>query len=255
MFSLKDKVAVITGGSRGIGLATAKRFIKAGAKVVIANMSDSTELAKELGCIWVKADVSKEESVKNLMEKTAKEYGKIDIVVNNAGVILPEKMIADADVNEYKKALDVNLMGVVYGMKYGQLHMKNGGAIVNTSSLGGVIGFPGYGAYGASKAAVIEVTKVAAVELADQNIRVNCVCPATVNTAMAYAEGNEVELALAKVILPQRRLCEPEEIAALMHFLVCDDCRFVSGQAINVDSGYTAGTPISVIENILEGTK
>ncbi len=251
MFSLKDKTAVITGASGGIGLSTTKRFIEAGAKVFIGDIKDSTELANNLGCTWVKTDVSNEESVKNLMEKASEDHGKIDILVNNAGIVLPNKNIANADVNEYKRALDINLMGVVYGMKYGQRHMNTGGAIVNNSSLAGVIGFAGYGAYCTSKAAVVEITRVAAIELADQNIRVNCICPATVNTSMAYAKGNELELKLAEATLPQRRLCEPEEIAALIHFLASDDCKFLSGQAINVDGGYTAGIAMPIIENML----
>jgi 3alpha(or 20beta)-hydroxysteroid dehydrogenase len=125
-FSLKNKVAVVTGGGSGLGLATVKRFVQAGAKVVLSDISDKTELAKELGCLYLKADVSKEEDVANLMEQTYKYYGQIDIVINNAGIIMPEQLLTDANMKDYQKLYSVNVFGVVHGLKYAPRYMKEG---------------------------------------------------------------------------------------------------------------------------------
>jgi len=252
MFSLERKVAVVTGGASGIGLSTARRFAKAGAKVTIADITDATALAKEVDGLFVKTDVSKEEQVKALMDKAAEKYGRIDVVINNAGIGCTANFIPLLSAEDFEESLRVNLMGVVFGMKHAVAHMTNGGSIVNTSSVGGYQGAPTYAPYVASKAAIIGVTKTAALEFAPRNIRVNCICPGTVDTPMAYIEGAEAELALSKMMMPLGRLCRPEEVAALFHFLVADDCSFISGQAICIDGGMTAGISLGLIMPLLE---
>lgn len=128
MFSLKNKRAVITGAGSGLGLATAKRFKEAGAAVIMGDISEDTRnLAEEMNCLFVKTDVSREEDVKNLMEKAEEHFGKLDIVVNNAGIICGEELLEEADRKTYEALFNVNVMGVVYGIKYGQKHMKDGG--------------------------------------------------------------------------------------------------------------------------------
>jgi len=146
----------------------------------------------------------------------------------------------------------VNVMGVVFGMKHAVDYMTNGGSIVNTSSVAGFQGAPTYAPYVAAKAAIIGVTRTAALEFAPRNIRVNCVCPGTVDTPMAYGEEGASELKLAKMMMPLGRLCKPEEVAALFHFLVADDCSFVSGQAICIDGGMTAGLSLGLVAPLLE---
>lgn len=253
MFSLEGKVAIVTGGASGIGLATARRFAKAGAKVVIADISDATELAKEIGGLFIKTDVSKEAQVKALMDRTAATYGRIDAVINNAGVGgSVADFIPSLPAEDFEHTYKINLMGVVFGMKHAVDHMTNGGSIVNTASVAGLEGAPTYATYVASKAAVIGVTKTAALEFAPRNIRVNCVCPGTVDTPMIYDEAGSTELAISKLMMPLGRLCQPEEVAALFHFLVADDCSFVSGQAICIDGGMTAGLGLGIITSLME---
>ncbi len=254
MFSLEDKVAVITGGGSGIGLATVKRFREAGAKVVIADISDQTALAKELGCFFIKTDVSVEEDVKNLMAQTKATYGKIDILINNAGIIIPEMGLEETDIEAFERVQRINTHGVIYALKYGPQYMNDGGAIINTSSAAAKTGFPGYAAYGASKAVVLHLTRTAAIELSHRGIRVNCICPTTIATPMAYAEGCETELILSKIIYPLGRMGKPEECAALFHFLASDDCRYITGASIDIDGGFTAGPSLINFEFILANT-
>jgi 3alpha(or 20beta)-hydroxysteroid dehydrogenase len=255
MFSLTNKVAVITGGGSGIGRATVERFVEAGAKVVIADITDQQELANELGCWFVQTDTSNEANVEHLMKTTHDTLGKIDIVINNAGIIMPEQLLTDANIDDYKRVYSVNVHGVINGLKYAPLYMNDGGSIINTASNAADDGFPGYAAYGSSKAAVVELTRTAAVELAPRNIRVNCICPNTIDTPMAYVEGCETELELVNVITPLARMCKQEECAALFHFLAADDCRYITGEDIYIDGGLKAGPSIQLIEHITQGVK
>jgi len=255
MFSLEGKAAVVTGGASGIGLATVKRFAEAGAKVVIADITDASELAGDVGGMFVKTDVTNEDEVRALMEKTAEAHGRIDIVINNAGggEGSGPNFIPFLPAEDYEIGYRLNLMGVVFGIKHSVEHMTNGGSIVNTASVAGFQGAPTYAPYVASKAAVIGVTRTAALELAARNIRVNCVCPGTVDTPMAYGGEAQAELKIARMMMPLGRLCKPEEVAALFHFLVADDCPFVTGQAICIDGGMTAGISMGLVMPLLEG--
>lgn len=256
LFSLKGKVAVVTGAGSGLGLATANRFMKAGAKVVMADINPEAEKqAEKIGAYFVKTDVSKESEVENLMIKASEMYGKLDVVVNNAGKISPEQWIKDADEDTYKRLFDVNLMGVVYGIKYGQQYMNDGGVILNTASNSANGDFSGYGPYIVSKIAVVGITKVAAIELASRNIRVNCICPNTIDTPMAYADGCETELQTMVIQAPLARMCRAEEAAALYHFLASDDCSYITGEDIYIDGGLKAGPANQMIEAILKSLK
>lgn len=240
VFSLKNKVAVITGGASGIGLAMAKRFIGSGAKVVIGDLTDSTQVAKQIGATFIKVDVSDEDSVRNLFENASAQLGPIDIVANNAGICPPFKALNEATKDDYEFAFKVNTLGVAFGLKYAPRYMNDGGSIINTSSLSGKMGVFGLGAYCSSKFSAIGLTQTAAVELGDRNIRVNAICPASVNTPMAQ-ENDQSQLEMEKIMIPLNRIAEPEEIAAVAHFLAADDCAFINGQAINVCGGMTAG--------------
>ena len=254
MFSLEGKIAIVTGGASGIGLATVKRFAQAGATVVIADITDSTDLASEVGGRFIRTDVTQEDQVKNLMDTTADTYGRIDIVINNAGggEGSGPNFIPYLPAEDFEASHKLNLMGVVFGIKHAAEHMTNGGSIVNTASVAGYQGAPTYAPYVASKAAVIGVTRTAALELAARNIRVNCVCPGTVDTPMAYGDEVQAELKIATMMMPLGRLCKPEEVAALFHFLCADDCSFISGQAICLDGGMTAGISMGLVMPLLE---
>jgi len=219
-----------------------------------SDVTDAGDLAREVDGLFVRTDVTREEQVKVLMDETASTYGRIDIVINNAGGGEGggPNFIQFLPAEDFEAGYRLNLMGVVFGIKHAVDHMTNGGSIVNTASVAGFQGTPTYAPYVASKAAVIGVTRTAALELAARNIRVNCVCPGTVDTPMAYAEGVEAELKIASLMMPLGRLCKPEEVAALFHFLVADDCPFVTGQAICIDGGMTAGISMGLVMPLLE---
>jgi len=251
LFSLAGKVAVITGGGSGIGLASAKRFVAAGARVTIANRTDSTRLAAGFGATFVRTDVAVEADVEALMSGVADREGPIDIVVNNAGFGEVGAEVAGLSSAVLQRHLDVNLFGVQYGIKYGVARMRDGGSIVNVSSLAGLVGFPTYGAYVASKWAVIGLSKSAAVELGPRRIRVNCVCPGTIDTPINQQAGADAELEIVKTIAPLGRIGTADEVAAAIHFLASDDASYVTGSAIEVDGGWLAGTSMALIGRVM----
>ena len=246
-FSLADRVAVVTGAASGIGRAAAERFGAAGAVVVLADLQDASELAAGIGGHFVRTDVSDEDAVRALMQTAASVSGRVDICVNNAG-IGSEAPLAETSEGDLRRNFDVNVLGVFFGMKHVVEHMPRGGAIVNTASIAGVIGYPTYGAYAASKWAIVGLTKVAALEYGARGIRVNCVCPSSVDTPMLAAQitgTQEVAALLAAAAIDV--LISPEQIAAAMHFLVADDGPVISGQALVIDGGATAGVSPTVI--------
>ena len=252
MFSLQGKVAVVTGAASGLGKATALRFARAGAKVVLADIADASEVAKEVGGIYVMTDVSVEEQVRDLMQTAVEEYGKLTTVVNNAGIGCQAGTLDSITQEGIDEALNVNFKGVLWGIKHSAPRMEDGGSIMNTASYAGLFGTPTYGCYVASKAAIIAITRTAALELAPRWIRVNCICPGTADTPMAYVEGAEVELKLACMLQPLGRLVRPDEVAALYHFLASDDCAMITGQAIAIDGGMSAGPSLGVIGPLYE---
>ncbi len=252
MFSLEGKIAVITGAASGFGKATAERFSRAGAKVVLADITDAGELAKETGGIYLKTDVSKEEQVKNLMAKAVAEFGKIDIVINNAGVPGEVGFVREINEKAFDKEFSVNAKGVLWGIKHAVPHISDGGSIINTSSFAGLLGAPTYGSYVVSKSAVIAVTKTAALELAPRGIRVNCICPGTMDTPMAHGEESDAELTVSKMLQPLGRLGTAEEVAALFHYLASDESAFITGLAIPIDGGMSAGFSLGIIGPLYE---
>ena len=241
LFSLEGNVAVVTGGTSGIGLATAQRLKAAGAEVAIAGRRAADELAESFGAKAFSCDVSDETQVEALMQGAVDAFGRLDIVVNCAGVNAGYNELTDSEKRDFDFNYSVNTMGVVYGIKHGAARMAEGGRIVNVSSVAGLQGVAYLAPYVASKWAAIGVTRTAAIELAKRKIRVNAVCPTSVNTPMAHAEGGEAQLAMEHKAVPLGRIAEPEEIAALVHFLVAEDCNFINGQALAVDGGFTAG--------------
>ena len=250
---LLNKVAIITGGSSGIGKATAILFAKEGAKVVIAarNPEDgraTVDLIKKTGgkAVFLRTDVSKEAEIKNLMDFTVKLFGRIDILCNNAGVELA-KPVTETTEEELNKILDINLKGVFFGCKHAIPHMlkSGGGSIVNTASSTGLVGSPNLAAYCASKGAVVLLTKETALDYAKKNIRVNCVCPGAILTPMIKRfteKSQDPEQALKNLdkMHPIGRIGRPEEVANAMLFLASDESSFVTGHALSVDGGLTA---------------
>ena len=244
---LTGKVAVVTGGASGIGLATAKAFLDKGAKVVVADFNEEGGAAavnqlKQDGTevVFVKVDASSEESVQQLIAETVKQFGQIDIMINNAGIgALSETH--ELSYEDYRKVIAVNQDGVFFGSKHAIREMlkTGGGAIVNTASILGSVGEPNAFAYNASKGAVNLMTKSLALQYADRKIRVNAVGPGYVESGMVNREALGPEFydnLVAKH--PVGRLGQPEEVAHAIVFLCEND--FVTGTTVMVDGGYTA---------------
>lgn len=240
-FDLTEKVTFITGGASGIGLCIARRFCDAGARVVIADLQDGTAIAAEFGARYQALDVSDSAAVARALADTVATEGKIDVLVNNAGINGADgKYFQDCDDALTKKLFEVNTFGVYYGLKHGPQHMNDGGSIINTASLAASYVFPGSGPYSASKAAVANMTTMASTELAQRRIRVNAVAPSFIRTPLAM---DDIELfeKIGERATNALRIAEPEEVAAVFHFLASDDAGYINGQVINVDGGMSVG--------------
>jgi 3alpha(or 20beta)-hydroxysteroid dehydrogenase len=241
MFSLQGKVAIITGGGSGIGLATAKRFVEAGATVIIGDIKESSDIAEQIGATYIPTDVSIEKQVQELIETTYQKYGKIDILFNNAGIGSGGKVMAEEDSSVFETAFSINTLGVMFGIKHSAKYLQHGGVIINSASVAGLQGVLTYGPYVASKYAVIGLTKTAALEMAPLNVRVNCICPGTIETPMIQQENASSQRAVNNVITPLGRFGKAEEVAALVHFLCSDEASFITGQSYVIDGGLTSG--------------
>lgn len=248
LFSLAGKNAFITGACSGIGLAVAKRFKAAGARISVADIQLSAEL-EQFGVPYYRCDVSMESQVADALQRAVSDLGALDIVVNNAGIALEEGQIVDADSKVFEKTLAVNLNGVLYGLKYAPKYMNDGGSIINTASLASQTAVPEYTGYAASKSGVVSLTRQAAVELGARNIRVNAVCPGTTITPMEPAGSAESELCRYFTALGRPGL--PEEQAAVFHFLAADDSAYVNAQAICVDGGWVHGMTVAAQQKLL----
>ncbi|MDO4375905.1 MAG: SDR family oxidoreductase [bacterium] len=241
---LNDKVVVITGGASGIGLASAKRLLKEGAKVALLDVNDDVlEISKELGAntLGLKCDVSNEADVKSSIDMVANFFGKIDYLVANAGIGGGANKPADVSIEEWNKVIGVNQTGIFLVNKYVIPHMieNGGGSIVNTSSMYGIVGAPNSFAYTASKGAINQMTRTLALAYAENNIRVNAIAPGFVDTAILSSVPDEYKKVMAKE-MPIGRLGTDDEIASLVKFLLSDEASFITGAIISIDGGYTA---------------
>ncbi len=252
MFSLESKAVLITGGGSGIGLATVKRMLAAGAAVAFCNRSDHSELANRLGATFIRADVTNEQQVQALMHKAYDQIGPLDVLVNNAGVWDFDCPIATSNTEAFRRDHEVNVMGTLHCIKHGARIMNDGGIIINVSSLAAHISVPEYSPYSASKAGVDTLTRSAAIEFGDRNIRVVSVAPGTVATeTLADETDSQAEVAAFNRLTPLRRVCEMDEVAAAIHFLASDDCRYISGSSLLLDGGMLAGLSVGLCEMLL----
>ncbi len=237
MFSLAGKVAVVTGASSGIGLAIAQRFLEAGALVHGLDLSPREELP--FPCATV--DVSQEDEISNALNCITSLHDRLDIVVNNAGIQPLGVSFSEITGQLLQRTFAVNVNGVVFGTKHAARLMSNGGRIINTGSFVGLLGVPCGTAYAASKATVIHLTRLAAVELAPRGITVNCVCPGTIRTPAVTEIPDNPEIAFVEKRTPLGRLGEPAEVAAAFHFLASDEASYITGAVVPVDGGIVAG--------------
>lgn len=247
--NLKNKVALVTGASFGIGKATAIAFARQGAKVVVADISEDHETVSQIKqeggeAVFFRCNVADADEIKSLINKTIELYGRIDFAFNNAGIEGTAASTHDCSKENWDKTLAVNLTGVWLCMKYQIPHMleQGGGAIVNCASVAGLVGFPNLPAYTASKHAVIGLTKTAALEYARQNIRINAVCPGVIKTPMIdrFTGNNKEAEKQFESMEPVGRLGQPEEVASAVLWLCSSEASFVTGQALAVDGGWVA---------------
>jgi len=252
---LNGKVAIITGAGSGIGRATAILMAKEGAKVLVVDVNDkggqeTVDAIRHDGgqAFFSRADVSKPADCEKMVKTALREYGKLDILFNNAGVV-HVGTITETSEEDWDRVLDINLKGVFLASKYAipEMLRTGGGAIVNTGSIYGNLGAGSYSAYCASKGGVINLTRALAMEYAEKNIRVNCVCPGSVMTAMLQQEidilapdNPEEQKRRFAQMQPIHRIASPEEIAKVVLFLSSDDASNMTGASVNVDGGFSA---------------
>ena len=248
-FNFAGKVALVTGGGRGIGRATSLLFARQGARVVIGDIDpagvETAETIKRDGgdALFVRTDVREASDVKNLVAVAVKTYGGLHCAFNNAGVLPTGGLLADVEEAAFDQVIAVDLKGVFLSMKYEIQYMlgAGGGAIVNNASIAGMIADPGISVYVAAKHGVIGLSKAAALEYASQGIRINALAPGLVETAMTkpwFDDPNIRSHFLANT--PIRRFAQPEEMAGMVLFLCSDLASFAVGQTFVIDGGYTA---------------
>ena len=250
--NFENKIALVTGGTSGIGRATAIALAAEGAKVVISGRrekegAETVALLRKSGGegVFLKRDVTNEQEVASLVEQTIQSYGRLDIAFNNAGTEGVLGPLTEATVENYTHIFDANVKGVLLSMKHEIRAMlkTGGGAIVNTSSVAGSIGFPNFGIYTASKHAVLGLTRSAALEYAKQGIRINAVSPAAIETEMldrAFGAGESDQKKFMATMHPIGRIGRAEEVASAVLYLFSPAASFITGHDLRVDGGFTA---------------
>ena len=250
---LENKVAIVTAGGSGIGAATVRRFAREGAAVVIADLSGSraeqvrAEVAGSGGrAATIKMDVADPQAVEATIKLALDSFGRLDVLFNNAGMA-EVSLIHETTLASWERVMAVTLTGTFLGLKYAIpiMRKQGGGAVINTASISGMHGDYGMASYNAAKAAVINLTRTAALENAKHGIRVNCVCPGAINTRAAEILGKGRADEFRRVMgsaHPVGRMGEPEEIASTVTFLASDEASFITGASYVVDGGVTAGT-------------
>jgi 3-oxoacyl-[acyl-carrier protein] reductase len=243
--SLQNKVAIITGASKGIGTHIAKTLARAGAKVVVnyaSSQASADHVVAEIRAsggeaIAVRADVSKTSEVKALFDATIAQFGKVDLLINNAGIAI-YKMIKDTTDDDFDRIFDINVRGVFLTLREAATRLENGGRIINLSSSVTRLMMPAYGTYSATKAAVEQMTRVFAKEVGQRGITVNSISPGPTNTELFTAGKTEETIKRLAAMAALGRIGEPEDIARVVLFLVSDEAAWVTAQNLGVNGGF-----------------
>lgn len=258
MGKLDGKVAVVTGSASGLGRASALRFAAEGAAVVAADLNSQggelvvSEIAGAGGrAVYQRTDVTSESDIKSLVDRAVREYGRLDITYNNAGVIGATGSIETTTEAEWDKTFAILIKAVFFGIKHSVKPMRaaGGGSIISTASIAGLSGSFRLHAYSSAKAAVINLTRTAALELGKDKIRVNCICPGVISTPLVHGGipgGKDVLDPLLANAQALQRAGQAEDIANMAMFLASDEASWITGAAMVVDGGFTAGTPFSI---------
>jgi NAD(P)-dependent dehydrogenase (short-subunit alcohol dehydrogenase family) len=240
---LDGKVAVVTGAGSGIGEAIAKGFHAEGAKVLATDVSgQQDQVAASLGdgCVALHSDVAESADVQAMLAAAVENFGRLDVIVNNAGIDGAIAPTGDSSEENFDKVWSINGRGVYLGLRYGIpiLLEHGGGSIINTASMASFVAFPGMSAYCAAKGAVMMLTRTAAAEYAGQNIRVNAICPGAIRTAITDSLPPEL-IAGVVAATPVGRFADPSEVGSLAIFLASDESKFITGAGMLIDGGYT----------------
>ena len=245
---MQGKTAIITGGGSGFGRETAIKLAQRGANISVVDVSkeqgeETVKLCKQLGtdAIFIEADVSKVEDVKRYVSQTVEHFGKIDLFFNNAGISGSGVRTLDCSEEEFDAIVNVNLKGAFYGLKYvvNEMLKTGGGSIVNTASLGGIVGMPTLGPYSATKHGIVGLTKTIAGEYGRDNIRINAIAPGTNETPMVKAFPPEAIKVMGEAV-PMGRLGQPHEVGNVVAFLLSDEASYIHGAVISIDGGSAA---------------
>ncbi len=237
VFSLSGKVAVVTGASSGIGAAILARFRAAGAVVINADRIPPARMDE----FYLQTDVSDEGGFSSVLEEVRSRYGRLDVLVNNAGIQPLGVSFGKITPSVLQRAFEVNVHGVAFGIKHASRIMGRGGRLINMASFVGLLGIPCGTAYAASKAAVIHLTRCGAIELAPLGITVNAVAPGTIRTPAVTGIPDNPEIPFVESRTPLGRLGEPDEVAAAVQFLASDEASYITGAILPVDGGISAG--------------
>jgi NAD(P)-dependent dehydrogenase (short-subunit alcohol dehydrogenase family) len=243
---LSGKVAIVTGGAGGLGGAMVARFVEEGARVVIADVDDerAAELATKLGdaTAYQRTDVADAEQVQAVVEFAVARFGGLHVMVNNAGISSSRRRFLDDNLADFERVMAVNVLGVMLGIQRAGRHMatNGGGSIINITSIGGINAGAGLMTYRAAKAAVVHLTQSTAIDLAEHSIRVNCIAPAHIATAInATFDQSQI----VRLMQPLQRLGQPSDVADAVAFLASDRAAQITGIVLPVDGGTTAGPP------------
>ncbi len=254
---LAGKVAVVTGGASGIGRATVERFVAEGARVVIADIDEGRgeELATDLGDVvaFQRTDVSNPDNVQAAVDLAVEQFGGLDVMFNNAGVGSKFDRLLDNDLSDFDTVIGIDLKGVMLGTQRAARHMAalGGGAIVNSASIAAITGGAGPIVYRTAKAAVVQFSKSAAIDLAAHNIRVNCIAPGHIPTGITnYDLG-----AVIQTMQPLQRHGEPADVADAVVYLASDRSAQITGIVLPIDGGTSAGPPVTQLRDLMRGVK
>jgi NAD(P)-dependent dehydrogenase (short-subunit alcohol dehydrogenase family) len=250
-FDVRGKRIVVTGGASGIGEAISRRLARVGATVFVIDRNSPDSALLEMGVTYLKGSVDDDAQMRRVYSSLFADGGPMDGLVSNAG-IAGMHPIDELDGQRAKRYFEVNALGALYAVRAAVDYMRSGGSIVTVGALSGEKGTPGYTEYAMSKAAITSLTRSAAVELGPRGIRANCVIPGGIMTPLSGEVNGDTLNRLMRMLTPVGRIGEPDDVAGVVHFLISDEARYLTGQGIYVDGGWSTGTTVAAMDEFSE---